>query len=88
VDFRGIRALRWLLTETGIDEFITKFSSIMFMDSTVAQALVRNYSVSDKTKHMTVVRELHVEGLLEYMDILLNPANCGTTLLRPRWALL
>jgi hypothetical protein len=65
---RAIDGLRWLLKETGVEEIITKFSSALFIDSTVAEALVSNLSVTDKTKHVAIkyhfMRELVLQGIL------------------------
>jgi hypothetical protein len=87
---RAIVALRWLLKETRIECIITKFSSALFTDSTVAQALCSNLSVSDKTKHVAIkynfVRELQAAGVLlaQRVHTTLNPADGETKVLGPR----
>jgi hypothetical protein len=87
---RAIVGLRWLLKETGIEEIITKFSSALFTDSTVAEAPASNLSVTDKTKHVaikyTFVRELVLQGILLILRVhtSLNPADGGTKVLGQR----
>jgi hypothetical protein len=87
---RAIVGLRWLLKETGIEEIITKLSSALFTDSTVAEALASNLSVTDKTKHVAIkyhfVRELVLQGILLILRVhtSLNPADGGTKVLGRR----
>jgi hypothetical protein len=63
---------------------------LLFTDSTVAEALASNLSVTDKTKHVAIkyhfVRELVLQGILLILRVYtsLNPADGGTKVLGPK----
>ncbi|CAM9168044.1 unnamed protein product [Ectocarpus fasciculatus] len=73
---KSIMWIRWLLTQTGIESLITKYSSTLFGDNTASIAMASNPVHHDRTKHIAIkyffIRELVEAGviLMEHIDTL------------------
>ena len=83
---KTVQWLRWLFRESGIKQFVSKFSSTLFGDNTASHAMALNPLASGRCKHIAIkyhfVRKLVEVGVV-YPEHVGTESNVADLMTKP-----